>query len=150
MHSPQDRILVVEDHADTRELLVLLLTAGQYIVKTASTIDEATKLAEAEKFSLLIFDSWLPDGDGVELCRSVRQFDQTTPIIFCSGLAYEKDKRNALDAGAQVYFVKPIDPFTLIKSVDDLIDNALTPLPAKRPSADGDGRSAPPVAAQSR
>jgi DNA-binding response OmpR family regulator len=154
MHSPQDRILVVDDHADTRELLVLLLTAGHYIVKTASTIDEATKLAEAEKFSLLIFDAWLPDGDGVELCRNIRQFDQTTPIVFCSGLAYEKDKQHALDAGAQVYLVKPIDPFKLVKSVDDLIDALAQPPatlaqpPAKGQSVDGDGKPTPPTAAR--
>jgi len=143
---PQDRILVVEDHAETRELLALVLTAGHYIVKTASTIAEATKLAETEKFSVLIIDAMLPDGDGVDLCGNVRQFDQTTPIIFCSGLAYEKDKKEALDAGAQVYFVKPIDPFKLVKSVDDLIGKALAQPQAKRQATDGDRKPPPPMA----
>lgn len=145
MLSPQSHILVVEDHADTRELLVLLLTAGQYLVKTAATISEAAKLAETEKFDLLIFDARLPDGDGLDLCRTVRQFDQVTPIMFCSGLAYEEDKRTALDAGAQEYLVKPSDPFKLVKSVDDLIRGTIAPL-AKRQSAGSERTPTPQVA----
>jgi two-component system OmpR family response regulator len=121
MQSSQCRILLVEDHADTRELLVLFLSDCGYGVKTATTLSEAVKLLQAEDFSLLIFDSRLPGGSGVDLCRSVRQFDQSTPIVFSSGLAYEKDKRQALDAGAQAYFVKPIDLTDLMKSVENLI-----------------------------
>jgi two-component system phosphate regulon response regulator OmpR len=112
---------VVEDHPDTRDLLVLLLTAGEYSVTTASTISAATKLVESENFNLFMFDSRLPDGEGLDLCRKVRAIDQDIPIVFCSGGAYEEEKRIALDAGAQAYFVKPIDPFKLLKSVDDLI-----------------------------
>lgn len=121
MPSPQRRILVVEDHADTRELLVLVLSDCGYGVKATSTISEALKLIRDEDFSLLLFDSKLPDGSGVDLCRSVREFDQKTPIVFSSGLAYEKDKRTALDAGAQVYLVKPIDIAELVKSITELI-----------------------------
>jgi DNA-binding response OmpR family regulator len=121
MPSPKCRILVVEDHPDTRDLLVLLLTASEYSVTTASTIGEAAKLVTAETFNLFMFDSRLPDGDGLDLCREVRKFDQDTPIVFCSGVAYQEENRMALDAGAQAYFVKPIDPFKLVKSVDDLV-----------------------------
>lgn len=120
MASPRARILVVEDHADTRELLVFLLTSSNYRVQTAATIAEAIKLIEEESFSLLMFDSILPDGDGLDLCRIVRKLDKDTPIIFCSGVAYEKDKKEALNAGAQAYFVKPVDLSELIKSVVQL------------------------------
>jgi len=121
MPSPQAPILVVEDHSDTRELLVFVLTGCEYSVESAATMTEALKLIESEKFSLLMLDARLPDGDGLDLCRRVRQLDQETPIIFCSGVAYERDKQEALSAGAQAYFVKPIDLSELIESVNRLI-----------------------------
>jgi DNA-binding response OmpR family regulator len=121
MKSLDHRILLVEDHEDTRECLVVLLTHSNYEVETASTICEALKLMDAYPFGVFIFDSVLPDGSGVELCRRIRKFNQRTPIIFCSGLAYETDITNALRAGAQAYLVKPLDLSKLIESIEDLI-----------------------------
>ena len=121
LDSPDSRILLVEDHEDTRECLVVLLAHSKYQVETASTVSEALKLVETEPFGLFIFDSALPDGSGVELCRCVRKFNQRTPIIFYSGLAYESDITNALDAGAQAYLVKPVDLTELIEAVEKLI-----------------------------
>jgi DNA-binding response OmpR family regulator len=121
MLPPQCRILIVEDHADTRDLLEFVFTDCNYVVKTAATVSEAIKLVNAEDFSVMMFDSRLPDGSGLELCRRVRQFNQTTPIVFCSALAYEADKQGALDAGAQTYLIKPLDLSELLRSVDQLI-----------------------------
>lgn len=121
MESLDHRILLVEDHQDTRECLVVLLAHSKYEVETASTMSEALKLVDAHPFGLFIFDSLLPDGSGVELCRRIRKFDQRTPIIFCSGLAYESDITNALRAGAQAYLVKPLDLSKLIESIENLI-----------------------------
>jgi DNA-binding response OmpR family regulator len=121
MQPPKSRILLVEDHEDTRELVGLVLTGCGYIVETAATLSEAADIVKARAFSLLMLDSKLPDGSGLDFCRSVRQFDRYTPIIFCSGLAYEEDKANAANAGAQAYFVKPIDMPELVKSVAALI-----------------------------
>ncbi|HEV7684285.1 MAG TPA: response regulator [Pyrinomonadaceae bacterium] len=129
MQFPRTRILVVEDHADTRDLLVFMLTDSEYSVETAATLTEAVKLIKEQKFSLLMLDSILPDGDGLDLCRIVRELDKDTPIIFCSGVAYEKDKQEALSAGAQAYFVKPVDLSELIKSVNQL---TMRPLSAAR------------------
>ena len=119
--SPDSRILLVEDHEDTRECLVVLLAHSKYQVETASSVSEALKLIETEPFGLFIFDSALPDGSGVELCRRVRKFNQRTPIIFYSGLAYESDITNALEAGAQAYLVKPVDLTELMEAVEKLI-----------------------------
>jgi DNA-binding response OmpR family regulator len=119
--SSDSRILLVEDHEDTRECLVILLAHSNYQVETASTVGEALKLVETHPFGLFIFDSSLPDGSGVDLCRRVRKFNQWTPIIFYSGLAYETDIKHALGAGAQAYLVKPVDLTDLIESVEKLI-----------------------------
>ena len=121
MDLADSRILLVEDHEDTRDFLVVLLAHSKYEVETASTICEGLKLANAHAFDLFIFDSMLPDGSGVELCRRVRKFNQRTPIIFYSGLASEADITQALAAGAQAYLVKPVDLADLIQSVETLI-----------------------------
>jgi two-component system, OmpR family, phosphate regulon response regulator PhoB len=126
MQASKHRILVVEDHDDTRDLVRLILAGCNYDVQTASTFSEAAKLVQARGFSLFIFDSILPDGYGLDLCRQVRQFDKDTPIAFCSGLAYEKDKGQALGAGAQAYLIKPFDSSELVRSVAELIAKAQT------------------------
>jgi DNA-binding response OmpR family regulator len=121
MQAPRSRILLVEDHEDTCELVTFILMDSNYLVDTTSTIEAALTLAQSETYNLFIFDSILPDGTGRELCELVRKFDQLTPIIFYSGLAYEKDKINALGAGAQAYLVKPVNIEELVKSVKDLL-----------------------------
>ena len=90
------RILYIEDHEDTRELVTLLLAQKSYKVITGSTIESGVALAGAEKFDLYLLDSWLPDGSGLDLCRRIRQFDQTTPILFYSAAAYANDHDMAL------------------------------------------------------
>jgi DNA-binding response OmpR family regulator len=124
MKAPIPRILLVEDHEDTRDLVALILADSNYLVKTAATLAAAVKLAQAENFNLFILDSDLPDGSGLELCERIRKTDQRTPILFYSGLAYERDKATALAAGAQAYLVKPISIDELVKSARELIANA--------------------------
>ena len=114
------RILFVEDHDDTRDLIALLLD-HQYDVSTASTLHDALNLIRSGHFNLFIFDSWLLDGSGVDLCKRVREFDQSTPILFYSAAAYESDKNLALNAGAQAYLVKPVDVADLLKTIKSLI-----------------------------
>jgi two-component system, OmpR family, copper resistance phosphate regulon response regulator CusR len=124
MQAPRSRILLVEDHEDTRELVAYVLIDSNYLVDTTSTIEAAVQLVQSQNYNLLIFDSMLPDGSGLELCKLVRKFDQLTPIVFYSGLACEKDKISALDAGAQGYLVKPVNIDELVGLVRDLLDKA--------------------------
>ena len=76
------RVLYIEDHEDTRELVTLVLEQKCYEVVTGSTIKSGIALAAAEKFDLYLLDSWLADGSGLELCRRIREFDKATPILF--------------------------------------------------------------------
>ena len=63
---------------------------------------------------------------GVDLCRQIRQFDNNTPIIFCSGAVSNVDRQEALSAGAQCYFAKPVDPDELILSLRENLKTATT------------------------
>src|SRR5688572_7125557 len=115
------RLLLAEDHQDTCDLLTLVLTRENYEVATSPSVTKALELTRDEKFDVLIIDSRLTDGDGVDLCRAIRQSDGETPILFYSGLGYEKDKQDAFDAGAQDYLVKPVDNSLLVKRLGKLI-----------------------------
>jgi DNA-binding response OmpR family regulator len=126
MQFQSPRILYIEDHADTRELVTLLLTQKSYEVVTGDTIESGIALAIAEKFDLYLLDSWLPDGSGLELCQLIRQFDETTPILFYSAAAYASDRELALQSGAQAYMIKPSQPSDLCRSVSELIENSRT------------------------
>src|SRR6476659_1897364 len=104
------RVLYIEDHEDTRELVTLVLEQRSYEVVTGSTIQRGVDLAGSQNFDLYLLDSWLPDGSGLDLCRQIREFDKVTPIVFYSSAAYEMDRDEALHSGAQAYLVKPSPP----------------------------------------
>lgn len=118
------RILYIEDHEDTREFVTLLLAQKSYEVITGTTIESGVALAGAGEFDLYLLDSWLPDGSGLELCKQIRQFDKTTPILFYSAAAYAADSDLALKSGAQAYLVKPSQPSDLCELVTELIEHS--------------------------
>jgi len=117
------RVLYIEDHEDTRELVTLVLEQRDYEVVTGSTIKNGIALARSQDFDLYLLDSWLPDGSGLDLCRQIREFDKATPILFYSAAAYEIDRDHALRCGAQAYLIKPSQPSELCNLVTALIDS---------------------------
>jgi DNA-binding response OmpR family regulator len=117
------RVLYIEDHEDTRELVTLVLEQKCYEVVTGSTIKSGVALAGSQSFDLYLLDSWLPDGSGLELCRMIREFDTATPILFYSAAAYEIDRVQAIRSGAQAYLIKPSHPSELCRLVTSLIES---------------------------
>ena len=116
------RVLYIEDHEDTRELVTIVLQQRSYEVVTGSTIKSGLALAGSQQFDLYLLDSWLPDGSGLDLCRQIREFDKATPILFYSAAAYEIDRDQAIKSGAQAYLIKPSHPAELCDMVSSLID----------------------------
>jgi DNA-binding response OmpR family regulator len=121
MQPVKSKILFVEDHDDTRELMALVLSQANYEVVTAPSLAGAIKLAKTHKFDLFVLDSLLGDGTGIELCRLIRRMDHLTPILFCSAKAYDNDKIEAFRSGAQRYLVKPVDIRLLCLTVAELL-----------------------------
>src|SRR5215510_13377340 len=99
------RILFVEDHKDTQEIVAIKLADLRLII--ARDFAEGLRLAQQRYFDLYILDNWLPDGTGIELCRRIRAFDPHTPVLFWSDAIRAEDMREALSAGAQIYLTKP-------------------------------------------
>ena len=122
-HKATPRVLYIEDHEDTRELVTIVLEQRSYDVVTSGTIASGLALAGSQSFDLYLLDSWLPDGSGLELCRKIREFDKATPIVFYSAAAYEIDRDRALQCGAQAYLVKPSHPSELCNLVTSLIES---------------------------
>src|ERR1700738_5317280 len=117
MKSSIGHILYVEDDQDTRELVMYVLTMGNYEVIAAANYDDALLLARTNHFDLYLIDNWMSGGSGIDLCKQLREFDTWTPTLFYSGAAYERDKQQAFAAGAQGYLVKPADNDELIAEV---------------------------------
>lgn len=112
---PKCRILCIDDHEDTSEMLKLLLIQEDYEVATAVTIEAAVQLASSEEFDLYVFDKHLPDGSGIDLCAKLNDATPGVPCIVYSGDAYDVHRSEALAAGADAYVAKP--------DIDGLIDN---------------------------
>jgi DNA-binding response OmpR family regulator len=100
------RILFVDDHEDTRFMIKLWLAQFDYDVATAESMTSGLQMARKEPFDLYVLDTRLPDGSGKDLCRKIREFDRTTPIIFYSGETPE-GLRSVLECGAQDCVMKP-------------------------------------------
>ena len=115
------RILCADDNPDTRELVFAMLQSTGHDVICVESSAEAMALLKREKFDLIVLDNWMPEMTGTELTRLIREFDNTTPILFYSAAAYEADKQAALDAGAQGYLTKPDGIDHLLDEVDRLI-----------------------------
>jgi CheY-like chemotaxis protein len=114
------RILVVDDHEDTPEMLKLLLAESNYLVHAAHNIEEAMQLARTHEFDLYVLDKRLPDGTGIELCAKLNDLSPGVPCIFYSGDVYEIHRLEAMAAGADAYVAKP-DVDVLIETVHKLL-----------------------------
>ena len=119
-----DRILLIEDTADTRALIEYTLQQDGFVVSFAYTADEGIELARENRYALIILDIGLPDKDGLEVCREIRQFDQQTPILFYTTFADLLDHTEAQQAGAQGCLRKPEDTARLGSVVRTLIEHS--------------------------
>ena len=114
------RILYVDDHEDSAEMLKLMLSAEDYEVQIAQSLEEAFAKAQTQKFDLYVLDKRLPDGSGTDLCRMLNDIAPGVPCIFYSGDSYEMHRREAFAAGARAYVPKP-DIDELIQTVHRLM-----------------------------
>jgi CheY-like chemotaxis protein len=114
------RILCVEDHPDTCELISTILK--DYECTSAYSKADALMLSSKEKFDLYLLDYHLPDGNGIELCLLIKNFDTTTPILFVTGTSSMNEKQS-LKLGAQGFIKNTDENFIdkLQKKVSELL-----------------------------
>jgi CheY-like chemotaxis protein len=101
------RLLVVEDHAPTREVLTTLLQVARHQVKTAGDVATARRLADTHVFDLVLSDLGLPDGSGLDLMIELRDRYGLEGIAV-TGYGMEEDLHRSRDAGFREHLVKPV------------------------------------------
>jgi PAS domain S-box-containing protein len=111
------RILLVEDHEPSLNVLACLLRNLGHTVHTAATKTEALLIAQSESFDLVISDLALPDGDGCDIMRHVQEIRSTKGIAL-TGFGQEEDLLRTRDAGFARHLVKPVSVEQLVSAVE--------------------------------
>ena len=109
-------ILVIEDEPEIRRFLAASLGAEGYRVAQSATARRGTIDAGSHRPDMAIVDLGLPDGDGVDVIRAIREWS-SMPIVVLSARAHERSKIDALDAGADDYITKPFGVGELLARV---------------------------------
>ena len=124
----RDRILIIEDEANISNFIATILNANDYDAMTARTGSEAITTITSHCPDLILLDLGLPDMDGANILKFVREWS-TCPIIVVSARNHERDKVDALDAGADDYIVKPFGTSELLARIRTAIRHTRTHLP---------------------
>ena len=101
------RVLVVDDHQETRHLLSRNLELDSHGVKAVESCAEAEALLHATRFDVVVLDVMLPDGSGIDLCSRLRGNSVHVPILLLTARGEVKSRVQGLDAGADDYLSKP-------------------------------------------
>jgi CheY-like chemotaxis protein len=117
-------ILIVEDDEDTLELLQSTFEARGFRVTTAESATQALELAPQNSIDLIVSDIGMPNMDGFEMMRGLRQLPnmQDVPAIALSGYVSQRDTRMALAAGFNAHMSKPVEPAELLATIDQLLE----------------------------
>ena len=114
--------LVVDDVADVTEMLAVVLTHAGYDVTTAGSAPAALNFARERQFDVIISDIGMPDMNGYQLAREVRQLPgyEHTPMVAVTGYSMFDDMERSTKAGFSAHMTKPIDPRALLDLIEQL------------------------------
>lgn len=126
---PSMDILIVDDVKQNVELIELLMTSNGHKVEIAKNGREALEFFKSKKFDLVLMDIQMPEMDGLEATRQIRDYEKSssirTPIIALSASVFEEDKVSAKNAGMDGFVSKPIDIHDLFFEIKKLIQGSL-------------------------
>lgn len=111
------RILAVDDNVATREFLDVLLGRHGFSVRTAGSAAEALGVIDSEPIDLVILDLWLPDRDGLALCREIRARPRYVPVLMLTARDQVGDELAGFAAAADDYLRKPAEPEVLLARI---------------------------------
>ena len=125
MATKPQTVLVVEDEASIASFVAAYLKNAGYAVRTTASGAEALKLVASEKPALVVLDLMLPDMDGVEVCKRIRQTTDM-PVLMLTARDEDVDKIIGLEVGADDYMTKPFNPRELVARVRAILRRATT------------------------
>lgn len=114
------KILLVEDNEIIIKGLKYSLEQEDFEVTPAKSVLEAKRLLNANKYNLIILDVMLPDGNGFELCKFIKEKEKT-PVIFLTAKDEEQDVVNGLELEAEDYVIKPFRTRELILRINNIL-----------------------------
>jgi DNA-binding response OmpR family regulator len=116
------KILVADDEAYIRELLLTTLEVGDYNILVAKDGKEALMTARKEKPDLILLDIGMPKLDGFEVCKRLKSDPdtETITIVMLTALGLESEKAKGTEVGADDYFVKPFSPMALLDKIKEV------------------------------
>ncbi|MFS0645306.1 response regulator transcription factor [Siminovitchia sp. 179-K 8D1 HS] len=113
-------VLIVDDEEDMRHLISMYLQNSGYKTSEAEGYEELYSCLSKENIDLILLDIMLPDKDGFEICRELREKSEI-PIIFLSAKGEEWDKVKGLKLGGDDYMVKPFSPGELVARIEAVL-----------------------------
>ena len=113
------KILAIDDDTAMTELLTLLLQSHDFEIRTANSGQEGINLVSNFKPDIILLDLMMPNMDGWETCKKIREFSNT-PIVVLSALNNPGMVASALDAGADDYLIKPVPSSLLVAHIKNL------------------------------
>src|SRR5471032_2130818 len=132
MSSAGTTILVVEDESSIASFVSLYLKNAGYGVRTASTGSEGLAQVAVQMPSLIVLDLMLPDIDGIEVCKRIRQTSDV-PILMLTARDEDVDKIIGLEVGADDYLTKPFNPRELVARVKSILRRSTQTARSSRP-----------------
>jgi DNA-binding response OmpR family regulator len=118
-------VLVVEDEASIASFVAAYLKNAGYTVKTTPSGNEALRIVDSDKPALVVLDLMLPDLDGVEVCKRIRQHSDM-PVLMLTARDEDVDKIIGLEVGADDYMTKPFNPRELVARVRAILRRSVT------------------------
>jgi CheY-like chemotaxis protein len=114
--------LVVDDVSDVTDMLSVLMTHAGYQVSTASSAQEAIRLARENHFDMIISDIGMPEMNGYELAEALRSLPgyELVPMVAVTGYSMFDDRGRSLKAGFNEHITKPIDPRAFLNLIEQL------------------------------
>jgi two-component system alkaline phosphatase synthesis response regulator PhoP len=117
----KESVLLIEDDQSIQAALGLRLRSEGYVVETASDGTEGLEKATTSPFDLIILDVMLPDRNGLDICREIRQAGLATPILLLTARNQTTDKVIGLKLGADDYVTKPFKSAELMARIEVLL-----------------------------
>jgi two-component system, sensor histidine kinase and response regulator len=115
------KILVAEDQIINRKIVTQLLEKKGWIVKAVENGKLATEIVQTENFSIVLMDVQMPEMDGFDATRTIRQYEKITgrhtPIVAMTAHAMKGDREKCIEAGMDFYITKPVNPNELFETV---------------------------------
>lgn len=125
---PSQRILIVDDDPDIRQFLLDRLRSSGYEVEIAKDGREALSAVERSNFDGIVLDISIPEVDGLEVLRRIREHNRTVPVVMVTASGSKERADQAINLGAQAYLLKPFDATHLRELVDRFFPRTANPI----------------------